>query len=235
VRNLEALKAPGYFNYLKTIKIGLYLGIIIFSVVSFAYNGVLRNLNIVPSSFYSADFPRFYGAGQLWNEGLNPYDYKLLFARIGSLVGIETALQSSPAYYYPPQATVVFSWFSQLPFPIARLTLLGRNLGLIRRSCFQDIELTSNSGTICLELVKKLQDAGYHLTQVPVHHYHRAYGKSQFYNFPRLWRTGVNLLNLWWRLMVKQEHRRYQLERLKAHRLEQLQTVVAASADSGQD
>jgi hypothetical protein len=32
---------------------------------------------------------------------------------------------------------------------------------------------------------------------VPVHHYHRAYGRSQFFNFPRLWATGVNLLKLW--------------------------------------
>lgn len=79
---------------------------------------------------------------------------------------------------------------------------------LIRRSCFDNIELTSNSGTICLELVKKLQDGGYTFAEVPVHHFHRAYGKSQFFNFPRLWRTGVNLLALWWRLMVRREHRK---------------------------
>jgi glycosyltransferase involved in cell wall biosynthesis len=79
---------------------------------------------------------------------------------------------------------------------------------LIRRDCFDHIELTSNTGTICLELVKKLQDAGYSFAEVPVHHFHRAYGKSQFFNFPRLWRTGVNLLALWWRLMVLREHRK---------------------------
>lgn len=77
---------------------------------------------------------------------------------------------------------------------------------LIRRECFDNIELTSNSGTICLELVKKLQDAGYKFEQVPVHHFHRAYGKSQFFNFPRLWRTGVNLIALWWKLVVRKEH-----------------------------
>jgi len=79
---------------------------------------------------------------------------------------------------------------------------------LIRRACFDNVELTSNTGTICLELVKKLQDAGYTFAEVPVHHFHRAYGKSQFFNFPRLWRTGVNLLALWWRLMVRGEHRK---------------------------
>jgi len=79
---------------------------------------------------------------------------------------------------------------------------------LIRRDCFDNIELTSNSGTICLELVKKLQDAGYKFDEVPVHHFHRAYGKSQFFNFPRLWRTGVNLISLWWRLVILREHKR---------------------------
>lgn len=86
---------------------------------------------------------------------------------------------------------------------------------LIRRHCFDDIELTSNSGTIALELVKKLQDAGFKFVEVPVHHFHRAYGKSQFFNFPRLWRTGVNLLELWWRLAVRKEHKKYQKARIR--------------------
>jgi hypothetical protein len=53
-----------------------------------------------------------------------------------------------------------------------------------------------------------LQDAGYKFDEVPVHHFHRAYGKSQFFNFPRLWRTGVNLISLWWRLVILREHKR---------------------------
>ncbi|GAB4434269.1 MAG: glycosyltransferase family 2 protein [Chloroflexi bacterium OHK40] len=77
---------------------------------------------------------------------------------------------------------------------------------LIRRKVFDVIELESDSGTICLELVKKLQDAGYRFAEVPVHHYHRTYGQSQFFNFPRLWRTGVQLIQLWWKLVVRREH-----------------------------
>jgi glycosyltransferase involved in cell wall biosynthesis len=77
---------------------------------------------------------------------------------------------------------------------------------LIRRSVFETIELESDSGTICLELVKKLQDAGYRFAEVPVHHYHRTYGQSQFFNFPRLWRTGVQLIQLWWKLVIRREH-----------------------------
>jgi glycosyltransferase involved in cell wall biosynthesis len=84
---------------------------------------------------------------------------------------------------------------------------------LIRRHVFDDIELESDSGTICLELVKKLQDAGYRFAEVPVHHYHRTYGKSQFFNFPRLWRTFVQLIGLWWKLVVRREHMRKRKKR----------------------
>lgn len=73
---------------------------------------------------------------------------------------------------------------------------------LIRRTAMHDIALESDSGTICLELVKKLQDAGKRFAEVPVHHYHRTYGESQFFNFPRIWRTLIQLIGLWWKLIV---------------------------------
>ncbi|HSH78086.1 MAG TPA: glycosyltransferase family 2 protein [Herpetosiphonaceae bacterium] len=77
---------------------------------------------------------------------------------------------------------------------------------LIRRSVFDVIDLESPDGTICLELVKKLQDAGFRFAEVPVHHFHRTYGKSQFFNFRRLRRIPPQLLRLWWKLVVRREH-----------------------------
>ena len=68
---------------------------------------------------------------------------------------------------------------------------------LIRRALFDRVKLRSDSGTICLEMVRKFQDAGARFVEVPVHHYHRAFGHSQFFNFRRLWRTGWQLLGLW--------------------------------------
>lgn len=79
---------------------------------------------------------------------------------------------------------------------------------LIRRSIFDEICLESSTGTICLEMVKKFQDAGYRFAEVPVSHYHRQYGKSQFFNWRRLWRTFKHLVQLWWKLVVKKEHLR---------------------------
>lgn len=89
-----------------------------------------------------------------------------------------------------------------------RLRDVDCDFRLIRREVFDTIDLESDSGTICLELVKKLQDAGYRFAEVPVHHFHRTYGRSQFFNFSRLWRTGVQLMDLWWKLVVRREHMR---------------------------
>ena len=79
---------------------------------------------------------------------------------------------------------------------------------LIRRSIFDEVELESDTGTICLEMVKKFQDAGYAFAEVPVHHYHRQYGISQFFNWRRLLRTARHLVILWWKLVVRKEHLR---------------------------
>ena len=79
---------------------------------------------------------------------------------------------------------------------------------LIRRSVFERISLEHNSGVICLELMKKLTDAGCRIEEVPVHHYHRSFGKSQFFNFPRLWQTARDVFKLWVKLVVVREHRK---------------------------
>ncbi len=85
---------------------------------------------------------------------------------------------------------------------------------LIRKDALEHIKLTSNTGTITVELQRRLQDAGYKFAEVPVHHYHRAYGESQFFNFPRIFRTLAGLLKLWWQLVVKGESRRARRQRI---------------------
>ncbi len=78
---------------------------------------------------------------------------------------------------------------------------------LLRRSIFDRVRLEKNSGVICVEMMKKIQDAGFRIVEVPVHHYHRAHGRSQFFNFPRVIRTGIDVLKLWYALVVRQTHR----------------------------
>ena len=73
---------------------------------------------------------------------------------------------------------------------------------LMRRSIFDRVRLEKSSGVICLEMMKKITDAGFSIVEVPVHHYHRAYGKSQFFNFRRLARTAVDVFKLWRELVL---------------------------------
>jgi glycosyltransferase involved in cell wall biosynthesis len=79
---------------------------------------------------------------------------------------------------------------------------------LLRRSIFDRVTLEKNSGVICLEMMKKIQDAGFRIAEVPVHHYHRAHGRSQFFNFRRLVKTAIDVARLWLTLVVRREHRR---------------------------
>ncbi len=76
------------------------------------------------------------------------------------------------------------------------------DLRLIRRHVFDVVELTQDSGVICVEMMTKIEQAGFRITEVPVHHYHRAYGQSQFFNVRRVGRVGVDLIKLWVQLVL---------------------------------
>ena len=90
---------------------------------------------------------------------------------------------------------------------------------LMRRSIFDQVSLEKSSGVICLEMMKKIQDSGFRIAEVPVHHYHRAYGKSQFFNFRRLFKTVVDVAQLWIALVVRKEHLRREPHRVTAEGL----------------
>ena len=87
---------------------------------------------------------------------------------------------------------------------------------LMRRRIFDVVHLEKDSGVICLEMMKKFQDAGFRVAEHPVHHYHRTYGKSQFFNFRRIFKTAVDVLKLWWALVVRREHIKPQRARAAA-------------------
>ncbi|MDQ3699882.1 MAG: glycosyltransferase family 2 protein [Chloroflexota bacterium] len=74
---------------------------------------------------------------------------------------------------------------------------------LIKRHVLAEVTLTQNSGTIALELMSKVQYAGFRTVEVPVNHYHRAYGVSQFFRLGRLMAVAVSLAKLWWWLRVQ--------------------------------
>jgi glycosyltransferase involved in cell wall biosynthesis len=95
----------------------------------------------------------------------------------------------------------IYQWGVKFLFGL-RLRDVDCDFRLITRSVFDKIKLESDSGAICVEMMRKIQDAGFVVAEIPVHHYHRAYGKSQFFNIRRIYRALVALARLWWQLMI---------------------------------
>ncbi len=99
----------------------------------------------------------------------------------------------------------LYNHFVKLVFGL-RLRDVDCDFRLIRRATFDKVQLESKTGTICLEMVKKFQEAGLVFAEVPVHHYFRQYGVSQFFNWQRLLRTANHLVKLWWELVLHRGH-----------------------------
>lgn len=102
---------------------------------------------------------------------------------------------------------LAYQYFVKLVFGLS-ISDVDCDFRLMRRSMFDRVKLESTTGTITFEMVKKIQDAGYRIVEVPVHHWYRQYGLSQFFNFPRVGRTLIALIGWWWRLVIKKEHLR---------------------------
>jgi glycosyltransferase involved in cell wall biosynthesis len=102
---------------------------------------------------------------------------------------------------------LAYQYFVKLAFGL-KIRDVDCDFRLMRRSIFDAVQLESRSGTITFEMVKKFQDAGCRFAEAPVHHYYRQYGVSQFFNFRRVFRTLLDLIRWWWRLVIRKEHRR---------------------------
>ncbi|MBP8129369.1 MAG: glycosyltransferase family 2 protein [Candidatus Hydrogenedentes bacterium] len=83
-----------------------------------------------------------------------------------------------------------------------RLRDVDCDFRLIRRSALDKVTLVSNSGVICCEMMAKIQRQGFRVKEVPVHHFQRAHGKSQFFQLRRILRVARQLTALWVRLVL---------------------------------
>jgi glycosyltransferase involved in cell wall biosynthesis len=94
-----------------------------------------------------------------------------------------------------------YNFFARLLFGI-RIRDIDCDYRLIRRSLLEKVQLTSTSGTICVELVRKLELTGCRVAETGVHHYPRLHGKSQFFRVKSLTTTFYELVGLWVRVVV---------------------------------
>jgi glycosyltransferase involved in cell wall biosynthesis len=74
---------------------------------------------------------------------------------------------------------------------------------LIRRAALNDAQLRSSSGTICVELVRIIELSSWRVVQTGVHHYPRLHGHSQFFRLRSLLTTLSQLLELYWRIVLR--------------------------------
>ena len=74
---------------------------------------------------------------------------------------------------------------------------------LINRTILDKVQLTATSGVICVEMMHSFEKVGARFVEVPVHHYFRPHGKSQFFRLPAIARSARQLGQLWVRLVRK--------------------------------
>ena len=94
----------------------------------------------------------------------------------------------------------LYNAFARFIFRI-RLRDIDCDFRLLRRSLLKRLELTSTSGTICVELVRKLE-MSCQVAETGVHHYPRLHGRSQFFRLRSLAVTFLQLIRLWGRLVL---------------------------------
>jgi glycosyltransferase involved in cell wall biosynthesis len=138
----------------------------------------------------------------------DPAELAVLWARMSPAVDLVNGYKISRAD--PLHRIIIGRLYHHIVRTLFGLTLrdVDCDFRLLRRTIFERINLEKTSGIICVEMMKKIQDGGFQIVEVPVHHYHRAFGKSEFFNVRRLFRTGRDLLILWYALVVRREHQR---------------------------
>jgi glycosyltransferase involved in cell wall biosynthesis len=140
-----------------------------------------------------------------YTDGDSQYDVGEL-PRLLQLVGPDTGLvngykleRHDPAHRIWIGKT--YNFCARLLFRI-RIRDIDCDYRLIRRALLERIHLTSTSGTICVELVRKLEMTGCGVVETGVRHYPRLYGKSQFFRLRSLATTLYELVRLWVRVVI---------------------------------
>jgi glycosyltransferase involved in cell wall biosynthesis len=76
---------------------------------------------------------------------------------------------------------------------------------LFRRALFERTPLQSETGVICVEMMRRFEQSGAHFVEVPVHHYNRPHGRSQFFRLPHIARAALQLARLWRDLILRRK------------------------------
>lgn len=89
-----------------------------------------------------------------------------------------------------------YNAFARFLFRV-RIRDIDCDFRLIRRELLEDLKLISTSGTICVEMVRKIELTPWRVVEVGVHHYPRLHGRSQFFRLRSLAKTLYQLMRLY--------------------------------------
>ena len=145
-----------------------------------------------------------------YTDGDAQYDVKELEKLVGNLGDADVVngykLKRSDDLYRVVLGRL-YHWGAKMLFNI-RLRDIDCDFRLIRRKVFDKISLESNSGVICVEMMKKIQNAGFKIVEIPVHHYPRESGSSQFFKLKRLIPVFTGLFKQWLKIVVIKNFRK---------------------------
>ncbi|MCL4385581.1 MAG: glycosyltransferase family 2 protein [Actinobacteria bacterium] len=159
------------------------------------YGGALK------SGFYNAKYELiFYTDG---DAQYNPLELEKLVEKMTDYVDIVNGYKiSRQDPFYRKIIGRLYHYTTKILFKF-KIRDVDCDFRLIRKSLFDNINLRYDSGIICVEMISKFAARGARFVEVPVTHYFRVSGKSQFFNFKRIFRTGVHLLKLWYQIRIK--------------------------------
>jgi glycosyltransferase involved in cell wall biosynthesis len=126
----------------------------------------------------------------------DPRELMRLYEKLGHDVGFVNGYKlerNDPAHRIWIGNT--YNRFARLLFGV-KIRDIDCDFRLIRRKLLESVKLTSTSGTICVELVRKLELSGCKVAEVGVHHYPRLHGRSQFFRVRSLLSTLYQLIRL---------------------------------------
>jgi len=159
------------------------------------YGGALR------TGFAAAtkDFVFYTDGDGQYDAGELPLLLDAVWPDVGLINGYKTRRQDP---WHRIVIGAIYNQFARFLFGV-KLRDIDCDFRLIRRSLVERANLRSSSGTICVELVKKLEASGMRVVEVPVSHYPRHHGRSQFFRVKSLATTFGQLCRLYFQLVLK--------------------------------
>jgi glycosyltransferase involved in cell wall biosynthesis len=140
-----------------------------------------------------------------YTDGDGQYDVgelRELFARLEADVDVVNGYKLERAD--PALRTLIGKVYQRLTKALLNLKIrdVDCDFRLIRRPVLDAVSLTFRSGAICAELMAQIERAGFRIVEVPVHHYPRRSGQSQFFRLAPVARTIFDISRLWVRLVI---------------------------------